>query len=127
MLDRVPGAAPEVEASATGYAGDRRPNGRQAAALGGKFEPYELPILNAHPYQPDRPAATPTARAASSATRSAQGLAARPGARATRPTRVSDLPGSRGPTTLFYNDAGERELRDTRVASRQPETWESGQ
>jgi hypothetical protein len=33
------------------------------------------------------------------------------------------MPGSRGPTTLFYNDQNERELQDTRVDSRQPETW----
>ena len=38
---------------------------------------------------------------------------------------VADLPGSRGPTTLFTNDAGERELQDTRIGSRQPETWGS--
>ena len=37
---------------------------------------------------------------------------------------VTDLPGSRGPTTLFYNDANERELADTRNPSRAPETWE---
>ena len=36
---------------------------------------------------------------------------------------VNDLPGSRGPTTLFTNDAGERELQDTRNDGRQPETW----
>ena len=37
---------------------------------------------------------------------------------------ATDLPGSRGPTTLFYNDANERELADTRNPSRAPETWE---
>ncbi|MGI9020182.1 MAG: MlaD family protein [Solirubrobacterales bacterium] len=36
---------------------------------------------------------------------------------------VADLPGSRGPTTLFWNQDSTRELRDTRVASRQPQTW----
>ena len=37
----------------------------------------------------------------------------------------SDLGGSRGPTTLFYNDAGNRELFDSRIDSRQPKTWKS--
>lgn len=34
-----------------------------------------------------------------------------------------DYPGSVGRTTLFFNDQGERELRDTHVPSRQPTTW----
>ena len=37
---------------------------------------------------------------------------------------VADLPGSRGPTTLFWNQDSTRELRDTRVDSRQPQTWD---
>ncbi len=38
---------------------------------------------------------------------------------------VADLPGSRGPTTLFWNQDSTRELRDTRVQSRQPLTWDN--
>jgi ABC-type transporter Mla subunit MlaD len=34
-----------------------------------------------------------------------------------------DLPGTRGPTTLFWNQDSTRELRDTRVTNRQPQTW----
>ncbi len=37
---------------------------------------------------------------------------------------VADLPGSRGPTTLFWNQDSTRELRDTRVDNRQPQTWD---
>ena len=37
---------------------------------------------------------------------------------------VPDLPGSRGPTTLFWNQDSTRELRDTRVNSRQPQSWD---
>jgi hypothetical protein len=33
---------------------------------------------------------------------------------------ASDLPGSRGPTTLYYTQDGTRVLKDTRVESRQP-------
>jgi len=36
---------------------------------------------------------------------------------------VSDLPGSRGPTTLFYNDQNQRTLVDTRRKARSPESW----
>lgn len=36
---------------------------------------------------------------------------------------VGDYPGSLGPTTLFYDRDGSRELRDTRVPSRAPTTW----
>jgi hypothetical protein len=33
---------------------------------------------------------------------------------------IDDLPGSMGPTTLFWNAEGEREFVDTRVEKRQP-------
>jgi ABC-type transporter Mla subunit MlaD len=37
---------------------------------------------------------------------------------------VPDLPGSRGPTTLFWNQNSTRTTRDSRVDSRQPQTWD---
>jgi hypothetical protein len=110
----------EVEASATGYAGGQS-SGRQAAALGGKFEPYSIPILNAHPYQPTGQR-NADCQGGQFGYELGQGLV--PGQGLDNPAyAVADLPGSRGPTTLFTNDAGERELRDTRVDSRQPATW----
>ncbi len=33
---------------------------------------------------------------------------------------VADIPGDRGPTTLYYDETGSRTFRDTRVPSRQP-------
>jgi ABC-type transporter Mla subunit MlaD len=39
---------------------------------------------------------------------------------------VGDYPGSLGPTTLFFNQQGLREPRDTRVGSRSPTTWGIG-
>ena len=33
---------------------------------------------------------------------------------------VADIPGSRGPTTLYFDENGDRTYRDTRVPSRQP-------
>ncbi len=121
--DRVPGLA--------GGRGLGRPampamqsNGRQAAALGGKFEPYSIPILNAHPYQPTGQK-NADCQGGQFGYELGEGLV--PGQAPDNPAyAVADLPGSRGPTTLFTNDAGERELHDTRVDSRQPETWGSG-
>ena len=122
MLTEFP-VSPEVQASSTGYAGIQS-NGRQAAALGGKFEPYELPILNAHPYQPTGQQ-NADCQGGQFGYELGEGLL--PGQAPDNPAyAVADLPGSRGPTTLFTNDAGERELHDTRVDSRQPETWGSG-
>ncbi len=36
---------------------------------------------------------------------------------------VPDLPGSRGPTNLFWNQDSTRAIKDSRVDSRQPQTW----
>jgi ABC-type transporter Mla subunit MlaD len=123
MLTGFP-ETPEVEASATGYAGGQA-SGRQAEPLGGKFEPFEIPILNAHPYQPTGQR-NADCQGGQFGYPLGQGLV--PGQAPSNPAYgASDLPGSRGPTTLFNNDDGERELRDTRIPSRQPETWENGQ
>ena len=112
---------PEVEAGAASYAGVQA-NGKQSAALGGSFEPYALPILNAHPYQP-----TGQENADCQGGQSGYELGALPlpGQAASNPANgVSDLPGSRGPTTLFYNADQDRALLDTRIPSRAPESWE---
>lgn len=110
----------EVQASSAGYSGIQS-NGRLAPALGGTFEPYELPIVNAHPYGP---AGQRNADCQGGQSGYELGALPVPGQPLDNPANgVSDLPGSRGPTTLFYNDAGERELRDTRIPERAPETW----
>jgi ABC-type transporter Mla subunit MlaD len=122
MLTEFP-QSNEVDASATGYAGGQS-NGRQASAFGGKFEPYSIPILNAHAYQPS---GQKNADCQGGQFGYDLGAGPVPGQAADNPAyAVSDLPGSRGPTTLFTNDAGQRELQDTRIASRQPETWGNG-
>jgi len=55
------------------------------------------------------------------------GRLALPGQRPADPQiGVGDYPGSLGPTTLFFNDQGLREVRDTRVGSRSPTTWGIG-
>jgi ABC-type transporter Mla subunit MlaD len=111
---------PEVESNVAGYAGTTA-SGRESAALGGQFKPFELPIANAGPYMP-------------SGQRNADcqlgqrgfplGSAPLPGQPLDAAANlISDLPGSRGPTTLFWNDSGERQLVDSRIGSRQPNTW----
>ena len=110
----------EVQAPASGYSG-LQSNGRLATAAGGTFEPYEIPILNAHAYGP-----TGQSNADCQGGQSGYplGQSLLPGQAASNPANGDpDMPGSRGPTTLFYNDAGQREIQDTRVPSRAPETW----
>jgi ABC-type transporter Mla subunit MlaD len=85
------------------------------------FKPFDVPILNAHPYAP-----TGQKNADCQWGQSGYELGALrvPGQAPSNPANgVSDLPGSRGPTTLFYNDQLQREFVDTRNPNRAPETW----
>jgi ABC-type transporter Mla subunit MlaD len=122
MLTSFP-PGPETDAPAAGYSAAQS-NGLQSETAGGKFEPWSLPILNAHPYQPT---GQHNADCQGGQFGYALGQGLVPGQDPSNPAYgVSDLPGSRGPTTLFNNDDGDRELVDTRNPSRQPETWEKG-
>jgi hypothetical protein len=115
---RFPGA-PTAEVGLGAYAGIG-PNGR--AGVGGQFEPYEIPITNSHPYMPTGQA---NADCQPGQLGYALGRLAVPGQRPSDPAnRVSDIPGSRGPTTAFWTADGERILFDSRVPARQPATWE---
>ena len=96
---------------ANGIAGDASPTP-------GVFEPYDLPILYAPGYGPtgqdgdDCQAGQvgyPLGRLPIHSQPEFSPVIARP-----------DLPGSRGPTTLFLLQDGTKQLRDTRVPSRQP-------
>jgi ABC-type transporter Mla subunit MlaD len=121
MLTGFP-PGPEVDAPSAGYSGAQS-NGLQSQAACGKFKPYEIPILNAHPYQPTGQR-NADCQGGQFGYALGQGLV--PGQALNNPAYgVSDLPGSRGPTTLFNDDNGDRELVDTRNPSRQPETWEN--
>ena len=120
MLTRFPSAPAQVEAGLGGYSGVGA-NAKAGVVGNGEFRPYEFPLVNTHPY-----GATGQRNADCQPGQFGYplGQIRVPGQALFDPAnRVSDLPGSRGPTTLFYNADGERELRDTRVASRQPETW----
>jgi hypothetical protein len=114
---------PEVESNIAGYAGTTA-SGRESAALGGKFRPFELPIANAGPYMPSGQKNADCQLGQRGYPLGAAPLPGQPADSAAN--MVSDLPGSRGPTTLFFNDAGERELVDSRIPSRAPETWRKG-
>jgi len=120
MLTEFP-PGPEVDAPASGYSGEQS-NGRAAQALGGTFEPYELPITNAHPYQP-----TGQTDADCQGGQFGYDLGALPVPGQpldNTASGASDLPGSRGPTTLFYDADGNRSFVDTRNPDRAPETWQ---
>ena len=115
----------EVETPMAGYSGFQA-NGKAGPvpnpADDGVFKPDELPILHAPPYSPSGQkgqedcqhgqvgyplGASPEVRL--------------PGQALSNPAiAVSDLPGSRGPTTLFWDANGDRQFIDTRVERRQP-------
>ncbi len=104
--------------STAGYSGAQA-NGKSALTTSaGLFEPDELPILHANPGGPDRagrrelPARPDWLRA---------GTPPVPGRGRDNPAViVRDLPGDPGPTDVYWDRDGTRELRDTRVGARQP-------
>jgi ABC-type transporter Mla subunit MlaD len=110
----VPG---ETEAPLAGYSG-KQANGIFSPT--DEFQPYEQPILHGNPYGPGGQKGT-QADCQSGQTGYPLGSFPVPGQSPDSPVvAVSDLPGSRGPTTLFYNENNERELHDTRVSGRYP-------
>jgi ABC-type transporter Mla subunit MlaD len=86
------------------------------------FKPYQNPIVNSHAYGPtgqrDADCQPGQIGYPLGADRVRGQLPSDPG------NRVSDIPGSRGPTMLFWNKDGDRQLIDTRNPANQPETWE---
>jgi ABC-type transporter Mla subunit MlaD len=115
----VPG---EVQTPLGGYSG-LAANGRAyspAVPEGGEFEPHDLPILHGNPYGPTGQKGT-GADCQQGQNGYVLGDLRVPGQPPSDPAVVvSDLPGSRGPTTVYFNQDGSRVLKDTRVESRQP-------
>ena len=114
----VPG---EVETPLGGYSG-LQANGKAGAVLdppdGGEFRPTELPILHGNPYAPT---GQKNADCQPGQTGNFLGYLPIEGQPIDNPTvGLSDIPGSRGPTKLFYEQGGVRTFKDTRVESRQP-------
>jgi ABC-type transporter Mla subunit MlaD len=107
----------EVESDIAGYAGITA-SGR---SVDGTFKPFELPIANVGPYMPSGQQDADCQLGQRGYPLGAAPLPGQPPSSAANLT--SDLPGSRGPTTVFWNDDLQRELVDSRIASRQPETW----
>jgi ABC-type transporter Mla subunit MlaD len=121
---QVPG---EVSTPVAGYSG-LRSNGRAydpSDPVGGTFKPYELPILNgvglyAHHGERGDGDCEP------GQTGYMPALGADPvaGQAVSNPAHIaSHIEGSQGPTTLYWHKNSTRELRDTRVPSRQPGSW----
>jgi len=118
VLSTVPG---EVRTPVGGYSG-LQANGKAGTVLdppgGGEFRPYELPILHAPVYVP-----TGQRRADCQSGQLGYPLGdlSVPGQPRDNPALIaSDYPGSRGPTTLFYDRNRTRSLVDTRVSGRFP-------
>ena len=106
------------------------PNLAADGADPGDFAPHDLPTVHGNPYGPTgQPKFGRGNRADCQGAQSGfllgsayAGKSLRvPGQPISNPTvGVRDIGGSRGPTTLFYNDDNDREFVDTRVGSRQP-------
>jgi len=123
ILVRVPAAPAAAQSGLGGYSGigANGITGPANSAGPGKFAPYEIPITNTHPYGPTGQNA---ADCQSGQAGYPLGKVPVQGQLASDPAnRISDLPGTRGPTTLFWDENGNRQSVDTRVASRAPETW----
>ena len=112
----------EVQTPLGGYSGIQA-NGRAYDPLveeGGEFEPYKLPILHGSPYGPTGQKGTHS-DCQSGQLGYPQGQLLVPGQDPANPgIAVSDLPGSRGPTTVYFKQDGTRIFKDTRVPSRAP-------
>jgi hypothetical protein len=82
------------------------------------FKPRSLPIAHGNPY-------APSGQDGSDCQPGQTGyilgdLRVKGQSRSNPSVAVSDIPGSRGPTTLYWKRNGTRELRDTRIAAHQP-------
>ena len=115
----------QVQAPLAGYSGIQAnaKSGLADADGPGVFKPYQYPIVHAPGFS------GPTGQAGidggddcqGGQTGYALGELRRPGQPASNPGFApSNLPGSRGPTTVFFNQDGTRRLADTRVESRAP-------
>jgi ABC-type transporter Mla subunit MlaD len=115
----IPG---QVQTPLGGYSG-LSANGRAYSPTvpeGGEFQPHELPILHGNPYGPAGQKGT-DADCQGGQIGYALGDLRVPGQPPNVPAvAVSDLPGSRGPTTVYFNQDGSKVLKDTRVESRAP-------
>ena len=107
----------ETEAPLAGYSG-KQANGIFSPT--DEFQPYEMPILHGNPYGPTGQKGS-QADCQSGQTGYALGNFPVPGQSPDSPAvGISNLPGSRGPTTLFYDADGNRQLFDSRVSGRYP-------
>ena len=114
-----------VETPLGGYSGVGA-NGKSGPAdpppgSNGVFKPYQNPITNSHPYGSTGQADEDCQPGQIGYTLGDQRVPGQP--RSDPANRASDIPGSRGPTTLFWNRNGDRQQVRTLVPSRQPGTW----
>ena len=128
----IPG---EVETPMAGYSGFQS-NGKVADFLppdppvtyeSGDFAPYKLPIAYGPAYGPagQNLPGQDWDDCQAGQTGYPLGQLRLPGQPKSSPAiGVADLPGSRGPTTGFFNQDSTRTLKDTRVDNRQPQTWD---
>ena len=124
MLTDIPGSF-EAEAASRRRTPALQSNGRSGRPTGGSFKPYEIPILNAHAVPADRPAQR-RLPGRPDRLRARPGPAPRPGRRQPGLRRLRPARLARADDAVLPTPTGDRELRDTRIPSRQPETWGRG-
>jgi hypothetical protein len=117
--------AGQVQAPMAGYSGIQS-NGRDQ---NGVFKPFELPIAygpvyGPHGEEPARPGREDCQAGQNGYPLGQSALTRLPGQSPANPANAApDFPGSRGPTTLYWNENTERELRYTVNPSRTPLSW----
>jgi ABC-type transporter Mla subunit MlaD len=111
----VPGPA---EAGLPGYSGIQS-NGiaGEASPNPGKFDPFNVPILEGHPYGPTGQHHADCQAGQTGYYFGDLRIPGQPPSSAAE--SIPDIPGSRGPTTLFTTRNGTRILKDTRIPSHQ--------
>ncbi len=116
----IPGDAEHGWGGYSGFQADGR------SSPDGVFKPYELPILYGPSYGPAGQKGT-NADCQGGQNGYPLGQLRQPAQEPHNPAIVApDVPGSRGPTTAFWDDDGNRVLFDSRVDSRQPSSWKFG-
>lgn len=120
---QIPG---QVQAPLAAYSGIQS-NGKAGPvpnpADNGVFKPYELPITHAPGFTgpTGQPGIDGGEDCQGGQTGYVLGELRRPGQPASNPAFApTNIPGSRGPTTVFFDQSGKRQFVDTRVKSRQP-------
>jgi ABC-type transporter Mla subunit MlaD len=127
LTDLLVAQSPAVSTPVGGYSG-LQSNGRSYSPsdpVGGEFKPYENPILNGVGIYGHHGESGSDCEAGQVGYTPTIGAAPVHGQGDNNPAHAgSHIPGDQGITDLYWTSDSRRQLRDTRVSSRQPGSWE---